>query len=215
MPRKGANGEKGDGAERYEKILELLVLLKEQIAATDRKVTALEKDKERDTTRKAAALERAERAERAEKAEKADVTKSNNEGASNGRERTNNQKGPEQPSARAARAPPRGKGPGPDELAGEGWYDTLTGERGPWPRLRKTELRERALRRGGTIERECKIYEFPGGTERGQFQLWIDGNYVKNVTEKMIAAMIAAKGGLMAFDSRDLTEEFEEEEEED
>ncbi len=41
---------------------------------------------------------------------------------------------------------------------------------------------------------------------RGQFQLWIDGNYVKNVT----AEMIAAKGDLMAFDSRNLMDEFEE-----
>jgi hypothetical protein len=207
MPKQRANGGKSDGAERYDKIIELLDLLKAQIAATDRKVTALEKDKERDTTRKAAALESAERAERAEKA---DVTKSNNEGASNGRERNNNQRRPEQPSARAARAQPRGKGPGPAELAGEGWRDSKTGKTGRWPRLRKTELRERPLRRGGTIEREWKIYEFPGGTERGQFQLWIDGNYVKDVTYNVTDDFIKANGDLMALYGRDDMNEFDE-----
>jgi hypothetical protein len=206
MPKKGANGEKGDGDARYERIMGLLELLKAQIAATDRKVTALEKAEERATARKAAALERAERAEAVE------ATKLHNEaeraGARNGRERSNNQKSGrlEQAPARAARAPPRGPGPGPAELAGEGWLDSKTGERGRWPKLVDTRQRLRALRGGGTMEREWKIYEFPRGTEKGQFQLWIDGNYAEDVT----AEMIAAKGNLMAFDSRDLMDEFEE-----
>jgi hypothetical protein len=207
MPTKG---EKGDGDKRYREIERLLEMLKAQIAATDRKVTALEKAEDRATARIAAALERAERAK---KAEAADVTKPNNEaevaeGASNGRERSNNQPisakatRPELQSAKNSRT-----GPGPAELEGDGWYDSEIGERGRWPRLRKTEWRQRALRRGGTREREWKIYEFPVGTERGQFQLWINGNYAEDVT----AEMIAAKGNLMAFESRDLMDEFEEE----
>jgi hypothetical protein len=204
MPRKGENGEKGDGDERYERILELLALLKAQIAATDRKVTALERAEDRATTRKAAALEREERAERAKKAEAADVMKSNNDGERNGRERNNNKKKPGQAPARAARAPPRG--PGPAELAGEGWRDSKTGERGRWPKLVDARQRVRALRGGGTREREWKIYEFPRGTERGQFQLWIDGNYVKNVTDEMLKA----KGDLMALYGRDDMDEFDE-----
>jgi hypothetical protein len=202
--------ENRDGEERYKRIMELLDLLKTQIAATDRKVTALEKAEDRATARIAAALERAERAK---KAEAADVTMSNNEaavaegaGARNGRERNNNQKKTEQAPARAARAPPRGPGPGPAELAGEGWLDSKTRERGRWPKLVDTKQRLRALRGGGTIEREWKIYEFPVGTERGQFQLWIDGNYVKNVTDEMLKA----KGDLMALYGRDDMDEFDE-----
>jgi hypothetical protein len=64
------------------------------------------------------------------------------------------------------------------------------------------------LRGGDTREREWKTYEFPRGTERGQFQLWIDGNYAKNVTDEMIKA----KDDPMALYGRDDVDEFEEEE---
>jgi hypothetical protein len=78
MPTKGGKGENRDRDAKYQRIMDLLELLRAQIAATDSKVAALEKAEDRATARKAAALERAERAK---KAEAADVTKSNNEAA--------------------------------------------------------------------------------------------------------------------------------------
>ena len=130
-----------------------------------------------------------------------EATKLHNEaeraGARNGRERSNNQNIQQKPGGDRPR-----RGPGPAEVVG-------ALERGQWPKLVDTRQRLRALRGGGTREREWNIYEFPRGTEKGQFQLWIDGNYAKNVT----AEMIAARGGLLAFDSRDLMEEIEDGEE--
>ncbi len=52
---------------------------------------------------------------------------------------------------------------------------------------------------------ECKTYEFPRGTPKGQFQLWIDGNWAENITDKIIEA----KGDLMTLYGRDLTNEWE------
>jgi hypothetical protein len=196
MPKKGENR---DGDAKYERIMGLLEQLKAHIEATDRKVVALEKAEDRATARKAAALERAEKLAM----EAAEATKLHNEaegaetgraGARKGRERSNNQRSgrPEQTSAKSSKT-----GPGP-EVAGE-WYDSKTGERGQWPKLVDTRQRLRALRGGGTREREWKTYEFPRGTVRGQFQLWIDGNYAKDVTDEMIKA----KGDPMALYGRD------------
>jgi hypothetical protein len=145
---------KGDGDAKYKRIMELLEQLKAQIEATDRKVAALEKAEERATARKVAALEKAEERGRGQaggSGRKAveDVTKPKNEaevaetGGRNGREQGNNQQRSARPELQSAKISKTG--PGPAELEGEGWYDTLTGERGRWPRLRKTEWRRRAL----------------------------------------------------------------------
>ncbi len=182
--------------------------MKAQIEVTDRKVADLEKAEERATVRKVAALEKAEAADVTKPEGEADVAETGRAGARNGRERSNNQHRsarPEQESARSARAPPRGPGPGPAELEGEGWHDSKTKEKGRWPRLLETAWRRRALRGGDTRVAEHKIYEFPRGTARGQYQLWVDGNYAENVTEKMNEA----KGDLMALYGRDAMDGWE------
>jgi hypothetical protein len=184
---------KGDGDARYRRILGLLEQLKAHIEATDRKVAALEKAEERATARKVAALEKAEELA----VEAVDVTKPNNEadvaetgraGARNGRERSNNQPRPEKERQKRQQIP----GPEPDVM-GE-WYDSKTRERGRWPKLVDTRQRVRALRGGRRRVQEYKIYEFPVGTERGQFQLWIDGNWAENVTGRNVLRFIAERG---------------------
>jgi hypothetical protein len=72
-------------------------------------------------------------------------------------------------------------------IGGLGWYDSATGLMRPWPRVisnKKKSVRVRDKVHGTRRkEIECEKREYSVTDPKGQYQLWIDGNWAQNITE--------------------------------